>query len=211
VDGGRLRYGFWRAEAANPALLASQLVVFFNAANRGTDYLTARDDPSTALAEVVAAASLQVWGWLFYGLAVLGVVGLALRHIGPVIVAHLGLFALYGGLGASLLGGAGIRFTPLAWLGVLVGAAGAWLVWTERVGLAARFCFGLPLMLMGQLALTGDLGPDYRTGLGLVGGALLHVILAAGTVVAWLRQRLGPLVDPNALPGDLEREQRRAS
>lgn len=189
------RRGDWQP-TTNRALLLVQLVALFQAALRGTNYLSGDEEPSAALAAVESAAAQPVWGGLFYGSVVLAVLGMALRYSPPIVLGHLLLFAWYAGLGGRVISANLDAIPPASYLGLGIGAVGAWGLVSSRVTSAAvRMFVAVPLLLGGQWVLSAGLGDDYRTGTGLIGAGLLHLIIGVGVAVAVARRHLLRLVD----------------
>jgi hypothetical protein len=177
-----------------------QAITLFQAALRGADYAWVSTAPAPALARVEQAASLTVWGWLFYGSAVLVLVGIAARHVVPVVLGHLLLFAWYAGIGLPVLA-AQSGMEGHGWVGLPLGVLGAGVVITRHVRSdLVRLLVGVPFMLAAHYLLADSLGTDYRTGTGLVGGGLVHLTLAVATAVAAGRQILSAEVERERLP-----------
>lgn len=180
------------------ALLVAQLVLLYQAALRGSDYRADRTLDEVAgqgLSIVDAASPLEVWGWLFYGSAVLALIGLALRSATIVVTAHALLFCWYGGIGIGVLQSEGIDISPPVVAGGVLAAAGTWLVFRQDADRALiRLLVGVPAMLLGQEMLASGLGVDYRTGTGLLGAAVLHLTIGAGTWLMATRQQLAAQV-----------------
>lgn len=139
------------------------------------------------------ALPLPLWGAALLGAATLGLVGIAAHRAGPLILAHFACTAGYGGLGVGVLIDRGVNVDSRGLLGIVLIAAGLGVIY--RAPLAwIRVLVGVPLTVSAQLLLAIDLGPGYRTGTGLAGSALVHAVLAAGTIVLWNRQRAEAIV-----------------
>lgn len=182
--------GDWRPGLTNPGLLAAQLVFLLQAAFRGLDYLghATPGDPQQRLVE--AAAPYPVWGGLFYGLALVVLVGVAGRWPSVMILGHLAFSALYLGLGLLVLS-ATSGLTVLGAVGLVLASLGTWSLLTSRVtAMRVRLTAGLPLMILGHLAVAVSLGANYRTGTGLALSAAVHAALAAGVSWSSVRQRI---------------------
>jgi hypothetical protein len=195
--------GEWRPATTNPTLLAVQLVTLLQVAFRGLDYLHSQPaETHTSLAAVEQAASLPVWGWLFYCSAVLVLVGLAARRSAPVVLGHALLFAWYCGIGFPVLAATTGPLPLTAWTGCLLGAVGVWGVVTDRVKrTATRVLVAIPVMLIGQLLLAEGMGSGYRTGTGLIAAGALQLALAVGTALTASRQHLVHVVELEAVAG----------
>lgn len=182
--------GDWRPGLTNPGLLATQLVFLLQAAFRGLDYLGNATPGDRTQRAVEAAAPYGVWGALFYGLALLVLIGVAGRWPTVMIVGHLAFAALYLGMGLLVLS-ATSEVTALGALGVALCALGTWSLLTSRVaGMRLRLTAGLPLMVAGQLAVALSLGANYRLGTGLALSGAVHAALAAGVSWSSVRQRI---------------------
>lgn len=181
--------GAWRPDLTNPGLLAAQLLFLVQAAFRGLDYLggVAAGDPIQRAVET--AAPYPVWGGLFYGLALLVLVGVAGRWPTVMILGHLGFAALYLGIGLLVLSTTS-RITGSGAAGLAACAGGTWLLLSPRfVRSPLRLAVALPLMVIGQLIVAASLGSDYRTGTGLALSGAVHAALAAAVSWASTRQR----------------------
>lgn len=179
----------WRPGLVNPGLLAIQLLFLLQAAFRGLDYLGGVRPGDPIQRAVEAAAPYTVWGGLFYGLALLVLVGVAGRWVGLMILGHLGFSALYLGIGLLVLSTtAGLSVLGAA--GLAACAVGTWALLSARVtGTRARLGVALPLMVLGQLAVVACLGVNYRTGTGLALSGAAHAALAVAVSWCAARQR----------------------
>lgn len=196
IDKPRAAAAEWRPGAHNLALMLVQLILLGIAAARGLDYLQPRPDgfSEPGLSAVEQALPLPVWGAGLLLAGTLGLVGIAAHRAGPLILAHLMCWAAYGGLGIGILMDRGIDVDGRGILGILLIGAGLGVIY--RAPLAwVRILVGVPLTVSAQWLLAIDLGPGYRTGTGLAGSALIHAVLAVGTVVLWNRQRARAVVD----------------
>jgi hypothetical protein len=182
--------GAWSPGQTNPGLLATQLIFLLQAAFRGLDYLGGIRTGDPIQRAVEAAAPYPLWGWLFYGLAVLVLVGVAGRWASVMIIGHLLFAALYLGMGALVLSTtAGLD--PAGLTGLLAALAGTWMLLARRVTAPGlRLGLALPLMIIGQLLITCSLGSDYRTGTGLALSGVVHAALASGVAWACARQQV---------------------
>lgn len=198
---GWARPGTWIPGRLNLALLVIQLAALYQAGLRGRDYLEPRSEyaiDAQGLGVLDNAAALPIWGWLFYLSAAVVLVGLAGRWIALVVTGHAALFAWYGGVAIGILQDQGVRIDWQVGLGALCAGLGTWLIFQRRApGAPVRLLLGVPGMLVGQELLSSGLGEDYRTGTGLMGAAVIHLTLAAGS---WL------LVKRETLTEQVERE-----
>lgn len=192
----KLRPGDWLPGTHNLALLIIQAVGLYQVGYRGLDYFlsyagTAGPSAPTSLNVVESAAPLWLWGVLFYGSALVALVGLAGRWAVPVVLAHVALFCWYGGIGYGLLQGIGVQVSWGLPLGGLLSIGGTWLVFSRRpFPLPARVFLGVPAMLVGQYLSAVDLGAGYRTGTALMASGVMHLTIGLGTFVLWQRQRM---------------------
>jgi hypothetical protein len=179
--------GTWTPGRVNPGLLAVQLCFLLQAAFRGLDYLGGVRAGDPIQRAVEAAAPYPVWGGLFYGLALLVLIGVAARRPALMVLGHLAFAALYLGIGLLVLSTtAGLSLSGAA--GLAACAAGTWALLSTRVpGLRPRLAVAVPLMIGGQLAVVASLGTDYRTGTGLALSGAVHAALAAA--VSWCAAR----------------------
>lgn len=177
----------WTPGRVNPGLLAVQLCFLLQAAFRGLDYLGGVRTGDPIQRAVEAAAPYTVWGSLFYGLALLVLLGVAARRPGLMILGHLGFSALYLGIGLLVLSTtSGLNLLGAG--GLTCAGVGTWaLLSTHVTGTRPRVLFALPLMVIGQLAVALSLGSDYRTGTGFVLSGAVHAALAAA--VSWCSAR----------------------
>jgi hypothetical protein len=189
---GRRRAAVSVRRPTRPVLPVIQAVSLYQAALRGTDYLRLpAGQQETGLGVVEQAAPLQVWGWLFYGSVVLALLGIAARRPWLTIVGHGLLGCWYAGVGIGLLQTEGAGLNPLVVTGALIGGGGAWLVFRRSSdGTTLRLLAGVPAMLAGQWLLAVGLGDGYRSGTGLISGAVIQFALATVTWLAFTRQRL---------------------
>lgn len=185
----------WRPGAHNLALMLVQLILLGVAAARGLDYLQPRPPGfvEPGLSAIERAMPLSLWGAGLFLAGTLGLIGIAAHRAGPLILAHGMCCAAYGGLGIGILMDRGVDVDGRGVLGILLIGAGLAVIY--RAPLAwVRILVGVPLTVAAQWLLAIDLGPGYRTGTGLAGSALIHFVLAAGTVVLWNRQRAKAVV-----------------
>jgi len=180
--------GDWQPRRTHPVLLALQLVTLWQAGLRGLDYAGGVVDG------LDAGAAEPAYGWLLYGSTVLVLLGLAIRRGVPVILGHALLASWYAGLGVTSLGGLGIALDWRVVLGIALGGIGTGVLLADRFRTPLRLA-GVAAMLAGQAVIVLGLGADYRTGTGLVGGALQHATLAVGTLILWQRDRLRRVVE----------------
>lgn len=186
----RLHAGDWSAGRANAALLLVQLIVLWGAMLRGLDYLQPRAALDDSLTDVERFLPLWVWGIALVVCAAAGLLGLAGRWAAPIIVAHLGLFAIYVGVGVGELQRTGIAVDATAAGGLVVGGIGTWLIFRQdSTSTLIRLLVGVPAMFLGQWLLAEGLGIDYRRGVILIATGLIHLVSSFGTLVLWLRQR----------------------
>jgi hypothetical protein len=179
--------GAWTPGRVNPGLLAIQLCFLLQAAFRGLDYIGGVHAGDPIQRAVEGAAPYPVWGGLFYGLALLVLLGVAARRPGLMILGHLAFSALYLGIGLLVLS-ATAGPTALGAAGLTTCAAGTWALLSTRVtATRARVGLALPLMVIGQLAVVASLGSEYRTGTGLALSGIVHAALAAA--VSWCSAR----------------------
>jgi hypothetical protein len=175
--------GAWRPGLTNPGFLITQLLLLLQAAFRGLDYLSGVRPGDPIQRAVEAAAPYPLWGALFYGLALLVIIGVAGRWPGVMILGHLAFAALYLGIGVLVLSTTAEPSAAGA-VGLLACGAGTWALLTGRLAThAARLGIALPLLIGGQLLLALSLGADYRTGTGFVLSGVIHAALATG--VSW--------------------------
>lgn len=179
--------GDWAPGAHNMALLIVQLIVLVQAALRGFDYLQPAPEQAS-LSAVERWVPLTWWGAAFLLVTTMALVGLAGRWAGPIMAGHALAGSLYVGVGVGILLENGEPVGALAAAGMAVGLLGTWLVLRTASPTALRLIVGVPAMLTGQYLLSVDFGAGYRTGTGLIGAGLIHGVLAAGTLVLWIRQ-----------------------
>lgn len=186
---GALR-GSWRPASYGTSLI--RLLFTFQAALRGTDYLSGQSDAADSR---VFAAPLWVWGCLFYGCALLILGGFALRRATPLVLGHALLAALYLGLGSSVLAHLPGGINPLSLAGAGVAGIGAYLLLSRHVAPRLGLLLALPLMVAGQLGIAHALGSGYRLGTGLVISGIVHGVFAVATLTIWKREQLAEAVE----------------
>lgn len=198
-----LRAGDWRPGTHNRALLWVQLILSLVAVLRGLDYTRPRP-PGSPLTPALAAAETAIpapWGGaIMAASAVLVLVGLAARSAPAIVVAHLSIGAGYFWLGVGLLVERGVDIDFRGLFALAGMGLGLWLLLAPEQTVL-RFV-GVGLLVAGQLLLSDDLGLDYRTGVGLLGAAAVHGVLAFGTFVLWTAQRVRPVVRAQVLGED---------
>lgn len=213
------RTGDWRPAAHSISLLVIQLVNLWQAWLRGRDYLRTGQGEGSALQaiETSVPGGITTWGWLLLASVALCILGLAGRWVGPVIIGHALLWALYTGLGVSVLGSVGVAVDIDTIAGAFLSVVGAWVmfrpdpdalarpdnssVWwapwrrVPAFTTGVRVLIGVPAMLLGQEYLVRGLADEFRSGTGLIAASLVHLTLALGTFVLWNRQRLAAVAE----------------
>lgn len=182
--------GSW--EPANAGTSVVRLIFTFQAALRGSDYFAGRSDGGDAH---VFAAPLAVWGGLFYGCAIVVILGFAGRWVGALVLGHALLAGLYMGLGVSVLANLPGGIDPGGAAALVIAAVGLYLLLAPQTGVPLRLALAVPLMVAGQLGLAAALGSGYRLGTGLVLSGAVHAVFAAATLTGWKRQQLAGVVE----------------
>lgn len=125
-----------------PPWLTTMLQVFLgvSALGRGLDYVN-DNRPQPGLSVVEALLPLDVWGWLFTGIALAMLLGTLARNMAALIVANIAAAALFAGLGTGILLDASARPEFMGFRtgwGLIWGASASHIVLVAAMTLAVR-------------------------------------------------------------------------